>query len=362
MKCSWMGKIGKKQSLFKLGSFTFLVVFLVIVIGFVVSRVMVSRGSVGYTLKSDAPIAPSFLSLPSGKVPASHALSASLVASDNTAKSKSSDIGSQYLVKTLNVDMKVKDTRKVADSLLAWISTTDPRATTSGTDYERVDNNLYNISLTFSVRATRYPLIYRYLRDYAIHHGGNLVTFNESVQDVTSTYVDTQSRLRNLRVEQGRLQDLVSHAQSVSDIIAIDQQLTSVEGDIESDEAQLNTLTNQVTFYTVSVSLTPLDTAAPLPSNDTGWSIGHIFRDAFSASLAFGQGVLSLLIWLLAFGLYIIPLVVVAWLGRKWYVRTRQAPQPKVATNDPIPMHEEVTEASDSVNEEVAVDSAIVSK
>ncbi len=50
MKYSWMVKTGKKQSLFKLGSFTFLVVILVIVIGFVMSRLMVGRSFAGYSL------------------------------------------------------------------------------------------------------------------------------------------------------------------------------------------------------------------------------------------------------------------------------------------------------------------------
>jgi hypothetical protein len=358
-----MGKIGKKQSLFKLGKFTFpvvILVILVIVIGFVVSRLMVGRSPANYTL-TNLSAAPSFAPLSSAKVPLLHAVSNDPQVGADTAKPQSSDIGPQYLIKTLNVDLHVKDTRKVADSLLAWIGATDPRATTSATDYEQVDDNLYNVTLTFSVQATRYPLIYRYLRDYAVHNGGRLITFNESIQDVTSTYVDTQSRLQNLRVEQGRLQDLVSHAQSLSDILAIDQQLTDVEGQIESDEAQLNSLTSQVTFYTVSVSLEPLDIATP-PSNNNGWSVGHIFRDAFSASLAFGQGVLTLLIWLLAFGLYIVPLVVVAWLGRKWYVRTRRASQPKVETNDSVLMHEQVREASDPINAEVRVEAVPVNE
>ena len=360
MKYSWMGKTGKKQSLFKLGFFSFLVVILVIVIGFVVGRLMVGRSPANYPL-TNLSAAPSFVSPQSANVPLSHAVSKDLQIGVDTVKSKSSDISPQYLIKTLHIDLHVKDTRKVADSLLAWIGATDPRATTSATDYEQVDDNLYNVSLTFSVQATRYPLIYRYLRDYAIHNGGHLITFNESIQDVSSTYVDTQSRLQNLRVEQGRLQDLVSHAQSLSDILAIDQQLTDVEGQIESDEAQLNSLTSQVTFYTVSVNLEPLAIATP-SSNNNGWSVGHIFRDAFSASLAFGQGVLSLLIWLLAFGLYIVPLAIIAWLGRKWYIRTRRASQPKGATNEPVPVYEEVAEASAPVNEEVALDSVLVNK
>jgi hypothetical protein len=237
--------------------------------------------------------------------------------------------------------LQVKDTRKVADDLMTWIIRTDSRATTSRTDYEQVSNNLYRISLTFSVQATLYPQIYRYLRDYTTHNGGSLVTFNESIQDVTSTYVDTQSRLQNLRVEQGRLQDLLSHAQALSDILSIDQQLTDVEGQIESYEAQINTLTSQVTFYTVSVSLEPIEIAA-LPPVNNGWSIGQVLHDAFNTSLAFGQGMLGLLIWLLAFSLYILPLVIVTWLGRKWYMYKKRAYQPKIEIKDAliIPVNE----------------------
>ena len=245
-----------------------------------------------------------------------------LTASDAT---RSSAIDPQYLIKNLNADLQVKDTRKVADGLQTWITRTDPRATTSGTDYRQVSENLYKVSLIFSVQATFYPQIYRYLRDYTMHNGGRLIAFTESIQDVTSSYIDTQSRLQNLRAEQKRLQELLSNAQAISDIVNIDQQLTNVEGQIESYETQLNSLTSQVTFYTVSVSLEPIETA----TND-GWSIGQIFHDAFSASLAFGQGVVGLLIWLLAFGFYIMPFTIVVWLGRKWYIRTRRVSLPKI--------------------------------
>src|SRR5260370_15387750 len=274
-------------------------------------------------------------------------------------KNQSGDIGPQYLVKTLNVDLQVKDTRKVADNLLTWITRTDPRATSTGTDYEQVGDNLYNVSLTFSVQATLYPQVYRYLRDYTTHNGGHLATFNESIQDVTGSYVDTQSRLQNLRVEQGRLQDLLSHAQALSDILSIDQQLTNVEGQIESYEAQLKTLTSQVTFYTVSVSLEPIETAAPPPSNN-GWTIGKIFHDAFSASLAFGQGGLALLVYLVAFSLYGIPLAIIIWLARKLYIRARQAALPKVATETSDLANEGATEDSASMHERVTEDSVPV--
>src|SRR5690348_5958196 len=48
----------------------------------------------------------------------------------------STSIGPQYLIKSLQVNMLVNDTRQAASDLQSWISTTDPRSTSAGIDYE----------------------------------------------------------------------------------------------------------------------------------------------------------------------------------------------------------------------------------
>src|SRR5207249_4568335 len=136
----------------------------------------------------------------------------------------------RYLIKTLNINMEVPDTQQVASNLQAWISTTDPLSTADNINYDQVGNNLYNVSMTFSVQATLYPRIESYLNAYPAQHHGRLLNTSKTTQDVTGDYVDTQSRLRNLRAEQGRLLTLLGHAQALSDILSIDQRLTDVEG------------------------------------------------------------------------------------------------------------------------------------
>lgn len=369
-------QIGKKRSLLGLGGG--IVLLIVILASF-----MVGRSYGGFTIPASikmpanpAPRSfgvsrPSAYQLPSAPVAASAPDNVSAAGSGAPSDSaplgsvgqrtQPSNIGPQYLVKTLNINLQVKDTRKVADDLQTWITRTDPRASTSGTDYEQVSDNLYTISLTFSVQATLYPQVYRYLRDYTLHNGGRLAIFNESIQNVTGTYVDTQSRLQNLRVEQGRLQDLLSHAQALSDILSIDQQLTGVEGQIESYEAQLNTLTSQVTFYTVSVSLEPIETAAPPPTSN-GWSIGQVLHDAFNTSIAFGQRLLELLVYLLAFSFYIVVPAIILWLAWKWYKPTRRTSRPKGETKDALtsPVNEVSREDAASVNEAMPEDAVPV--
>ncbi|GAC1390705.1 MAG: hypothetical protein NVS4B11_27970 [Ktedonobacteraceae bacterium] len=227
----------------------------------------------------------------------------------------------QYLIKTLKVSMGVRDTNKVADTLQTWITTTDPRSSSAGITYDQAGDNLYNVSLTFMVQSTLYPQIERYLRDYASQNGGQLLSLNETVQDVTNDYIDTQSRLTNLRSEQTRLLNLLSHAQALGDIITIQDKLTDIEGQIETIEAHLKQLNGQVSFYTVAITLQPLSTVAPTPT-PSGWNIGQTFHDAFAASLAFAQGLLTFLVWLLAYSFYIIPIALLAWFFYRWRKRS----------------------------------------
>lgn len=245
------------------------------------------------------------------------------------ASSHASIDSPQYLIKTLKVSMQLGDTRAAADALQSWITTTDPRATSAGADYEQT-GSAYTVTLSFSVQASLYPQIERYVRDYASKHGGQLLSLTETVQDVTNDYVDTQSRLSNLRTEQSRLQDLLTHAQSLGDILSIQDKLTDIEGQIETTEAHMKLLGSQTTFYTVTITIQP-DASTPPPQQtpQQGWNIGQILHDAFAASLSFAQGVLSFLIWLFAFLIYLVPIAIIAFFVMRWRRRTPPPPVPK---------------------------------
>ena len=231
-----------------------------------------------------------------------------------TSKSGTTPSAAQYLIKSLAVNMGVKDTRQVAADLQAWISTTDPGSSSAGIDYEQVGDNLYNVSMQFEVRATDYTQIKLYLEDYTTQHGGKLLSLHETVQDVTNDFIDSQSRLRNLKGEQERLLTLLSNTTALGDILSIEQRLTDVEGQIEDTEAHINALSGQTTFYTVSISLQPITLAPPPPlaPNNT-WSGLKTLQDAWSASVAFGEVLATVFIWLLSFSIYIVPAAAIAW-------------------------------------------------
>jgi len=248
--------------------------------------------------------------------PAQHSASSSSQGSTSSSgqSTKSSlSVGPQYLIKSLQVNMLVKDTRQVASDLQSWIATADPRSTSAGINYEQTYDNFYNVTMTFSVTSTQYTQIEEYLAGYAQQHGGKLTSLHESVQDVSNDYIDSQSRLTNLRGEQQRLLTLLSNTTALGDIITVESKLTDVEGQIEDIESHLNALKNQTTFYLVTIGLQPMAPVAPPPPTSTPWSFGQVLHDAWSTALGFGQGLATLLVWLVVFCIYLIPVALVGW-------------------------------------------------
>lgn len=238
--------------------------------------------------------------------------------SSSTGKTTSQQ-PAQYLVKSLSVSMAMPDPRASAKSLESWILTTDPKAQSSGSTYSQ-DGDQYDVNLSFTVQASIYPQIKDYLTAYAEGHKGTLVRQQESVQDLTSDYVDSQSRLANLRVEQGRLQTLMSQAGSMNDVLTVEQRLSDVEGQIEQIEAHLSQISGETTYYTVQLQLTPLSTYVPPVTQP--WNPGVIFHEALDSAKVFGEGLLTLFIWLAVYSVYIIPVGLIIWLVTR-YMRRR---------------------------------------
>lgn len=82
---------------------------------------------------------------------------------------------------------------------------------------------------------------------------GNVTQENESVEDVTLQYVDVESHKKALETEQARLMELLSTAENMEDLLAIESKLSDIRYEIESYESQLRLLDNQIDYSTVHV-------------------------------------------------------------------------------------------------------------
>ncbi len=78
---------------------------------------------------------------------------------------------------------------------------------------------------------------------------------NIQARDVTEEYVDIETRLTNKREYLKRYKELLSKASTVNDILAIEENIRTLQEEIESKEGRLKYLNDQVSFSTLDINL-----------------------------------------------------------------------------------------------------------
>ena len=132
-------------------------------------------------------------------------------------------------------------------------------------------------------------------------------------QDVTGDVLDLGARITNLQATEAALQAIMAKATKISDVLAVQQQLTDVRGQIEQLTTEKKHLEGQAAFSTLTVSYSLQPQAAVLTTQkqfDPGSEI-----DRASASLIeVLQGLATAGIW---FAIVWLPILVVRRIRRQ---------------------------------------------
>ena len=86
-------------------------------------------------------------------------------------------------------------------------------------------------------------------------NAGNALYKSESTQDVTAEYVDGEARLSSRECQRDRREVLRQQAASREVLLAVEEQLTQVQYQIESYTGQKKVLDDQIDLATVDVTL-----------------------------------------------------------------------------------------------------------
>ena len=178
------------------------------------------------------------------EAPASGALTSM---SDSAAPEIDTD---QKLIKRVNMEAETEDLEALLPQLMGEISALKGYVQSQ---------EVYNGSSYASYRYRNAQLVIRIpaenLDDLVDHVKGasNVTIYNESVEDVTLTYVDMETRIKVLETERDRLLELMEKAETMSDLLEIEARLTQVRSNLESINSQLKVLQNQVSYATVEL-------------------------------------------------------------------------------------------------------------
>jgi Domain of unknown function (DUF4349) len=106
---------------------------------------------------------------------------------------------------------------------------------------------------------------------------GTVENQNINTQDVTQQYIDLQAQLTSAQMEEQSLQAILAKATTVSDEIAIQDQLTQVIAQVENLQGQINYMQNQVAMSTITVNLnTPQVSTDQAPSGTLSVAVGNV--------------------------------------------------------------------------------------
>ena len=156
----------------------------------------------------------------------------------------------QKLIKTVDIEAETEDLETLMDQLSQQIRSVggyvESQEIYNGSSYSSY--RYRNAQLTIRIPAEK-------LTEFVgqIQSVSNVVIYNETVEDVTLTYVDTESRIAALETELARLMELLAQAENMSDLLQIEARIGEVQYALESANSQLRVLANQVNYATVNL-------------------------------------------------------------------------------------------------------------
>ncbi len=191
----------------------------------------------------------------------------------------------EMIIRTANVRMRVEDYKKSRASI--------EKAVLAAGGYvanENEQTSSYSITNELVIRVTNNAFS-QLLNDVAAF-GTEVHSKNSASQDVSDAFVDLQSRIKTKKEVEARYIELLKRANTITDILSIENNIRVIREEIEAKEGQLKYLGDQVSYSTINLSVYQTIEGAPSP-NEPG------FAERFANS--FGRGWAGLLEFFIGF-------------------------------------------------------------
>ena len=208
---------------------------------------------------------------------------------------------------TMNIDTETEDLDGALDSLNRQIAALggyiQEQNIRNGSSYSNL--RYRNASMTVRVPAEQLDSFTASLTDFS-----NVVSSSRSAEDITLSYVDTETRITALETERDRLLELMEQAETMSDLLEIESRLTDVNYELERYGSRLRTMDNQVSYATIYLSVKEVKEYTPV-QEQTLW---ERISSGFLASLkGLGNGIVNFFAWVIITLPYLVVYGLIGW-------------------------------------------------
>jgi hypothetical protein len=166
-------------------------------------------------------------------------------------------------------DSKLSQVRTLVAGQGGFIAGTDAQ-TNPGTTDNRIRTGVIN----FMVPASNFDVTIDELSKVGKVEGVHI-----SGTDVGAQYVDLRARLANAEAQRNAMLALLTKAQTISDIIAVQNQIGQITGLIEQLKGQIKYLDDHTAYSTVTVTLTEAGAPAKTAPSDS-WGLVTALNDS----------------------------------------------------------------------------------
>lgn len=134
----------------------------------------------------------------------------------------------------------------------------------------------------------------------------NVVSKKQTAENITLTYVATESRIKALETEQTRLMELLAKAENMTDLLSIEKRLTQVQSELEQVASQLRVYDNMVDYGTVYLEIQEVTEFTVVEEPSTIWErIGTGFMESLKG---IGNFFIEMFVFLVVGLPYLVPL------------------------------------------------------
>ncbi len=192
---------------------------------------------------------------------------------DSSASGSTASELNEKIIKTVDLSVETKEYDAYIAALSASVTAAGGYIESSSADFGNgYSSNRY---ATYTVRIPADKL-----GDFLVSAGKNGIITNktEEQQNVTLEYVDLESRIEAYKTEKQTLTGLLEKAESLDNVLAIQERLSEVNYQIESYTSQLKVLENRVSYSTVTLRICEVERVTE--AEPTVWSrIKNRFAD-----------------------------------------------------------------------------------
>jgi len=224
--------------------------------------------------------------------------------------SKENSVVPQKLIYTMDVIIKTSNVIETVETIQQSVKSVGGYVVDSS-----INNDQYQVTahITIKVPAKEFDVFKNNLKQF-----GHIENQHLSTSDVSKEYFDTETRLKSWQAQEERYLEILKKANTVEEILRIEDYLHNVRLQIESLKGQLKYWDNQVDYSEIRMNIYPLQSELKVKDPWQPVSIKNTFiaaKNALLKSINFIWNALNYLIVFIGYALPVLIILAIIWVG-----------------------------------------------